>query len=176
MCAEWIGKWMNTCPFEKGNHICIHTSTHLSIHPSTHPSTHPYTHDTTYWLRVQALGGFPGDPVVKNQPSNAKGASSISGWGTKIPYVAGQLNLHNTMTETLCVVTKIPHTATKTQGSQKKKSYNDSRFGIRQTWVWILPLALTVWPFSFPTGKTFTGLLWALNITNRDLPQYLACT
>ena len=121
MCAEWIGKWMNTCPCEKGNHICIHTSTHLSIHPSTHPSTHPYTHDTTYWLRVQALGGFPGDPVVKNQPSNAKGASSISGWGTKIPYVAGQLNLHITMTETLCVVTKIPHTATKTQGSQKKK-------------------------------------------------------
>ena len=112
---------MNTCPCEKGNRICIHTSTHLSIHPPTNPSMHPYTHCTTYWLRVQALGDFPGDPVVKNQPSNAKGASLISGWGTKIPYVAGQLNRHITMTETMCIVTKIPHTATKTQGSQKKK-------------------------------------------------------
>ena len=69
----------------------------------------------------QVCKGLPGDPVVKNQPSNAKGASLISGWGTKIPYVAGQLNRHITMTETLCIVTKIPHTATKTQGSQKKK-------------------------------------------------------
>ena len=152
---------------------------HPSIHSSIHPSIHPYTHNTTYWLRVQALGDFPGDLAVNAMLmlSNAKGASLISGWGTKTPPVSGQLNLHIAMTETLCVMTKIPHTATKTQGSQKKKkSYNDSRLGIRQTWVWILPLALTVWPFSFPTGKMFMGLLWALNITNRDLPQYLACT
>ena len=97
---------MNTCPCEKGNHIFIHTSTHLSIHPATHPSIHPYTYDTTYWLRVQVLGDFPGDPVVKNQPFNAKGASLISVWGTKIPYVAGQLNLQ----QKLCVSWQRSHT------------------------------------------------------------------
>ena len=96
---------------------------HPSIHSSTHPSIHPYTHNTTYWLRVQALGDFPGDLAVNAMLmlSNAKGASLISGWGTKTPPVSGQLNLHIAMTETLCVMTKIPHTATKTQGSQKKK-------------------------------------------------------
>ena len=29
---------------------------------------------------------FPGGPMVKNSPCNAGNASSISGWGTKIPY------------------------------------------------------------------------------------------
>ena len=91
------------------------------LHPSIHPSIHPHTHYTTYWLRIQALGDFPGDPVVKNQPSNAKVARLISRWGTKIPYVSGQLNLHISMTATLCIREKIPHIATKTQGSQKKK-------------------------------------------------------
>ena len=29
---------------------------------------------------------FPGGPVVKTSPSNAGGAGSIPGWGTKIPH------------------------------------------------------------------------------------------
>ena len=35
---------------------------------------------------------FPGSPVVKTLPSNAKDAGSIPGQGTKIPLAAGQLN------------------------------------------------------------------------------------
>ena len=42
---------------------------------------------------------FPGDPVVKNPPSNAGDAGSIPGWGTKIPHAVGQLSLHTTTTE-----------------------------------------------------------------------------
>ena len=33
---------------------------------------------------------FPGDPVVKNPPSNAGGEGSIPDQGTKIPHAAGQ--------------------------------------------------------------------------------------
>ena len=32
---------------------------------------------------------FPGGPVVKTSPSNAGGAGSIPGWGTKIPHALG---------------------------------------------------------------------------------------
>ena len=34
---------------------------------------------------------FPGGPVVKNPPSNARYAGSTPGPGTKIPHVVGQL-------------------------------------------------------------------------------------
>ena len=36
---------------------------------------------------------FPGDPVVKNLPSNAGDTDSIPGQGTKISHVVGQLSL-----------------------------------------------------------------------------------
>ena len=32
---------------------------------------------------------FPGSPVVKTSPSNARGVSSIPGQGDKIPYASG---------------------------------------------------------------------------------------
>ena len=35
---------------------------------------------------------FPGGPVVKNLPSNARDTGSIPGWGTKISHAAGQLS------------------------------------------------------------------------------------
>ena len=38
------------------------------------------------WLKNYSRD-FPGDPVVKNLPSNAGDASSIPGWGTKNPHV-----------------------------------------------------------------------------------------
>ena len=38
---------------------------------------------------------FPGDPVVKNLPSNAWDTGSIAGQGTKILCPAGQLNPEN---------------------------------------------------------------------------------
>ena len=39
-----------------------------------------------------AMGDFPGGPVVKNPPSNAGDTSSIPDQGTKIPYAKGQLS------------------------------------------------------------------------------------
>ena len=42
---------------------------------------------------------FPGGPVVKNLPCNARDASSIPGWGTKIPYAMKQLSPPATTTE-----------------------------------------------------------------------------
>ena len=40
--------------------------------------------------------GFPGGPVVKNLSCNAGGMGSITGLGTKIPHVNGQLSPHTT--------------------------------------------------------------------------------
>ena len=38
------------------------------------------------------MGDFPGDPLVKTSPSNAGGACSIPGRGTKIPHALGPKN------------------------------------------------------------------------------------
>ena len=80
--------------------------------------------------------------MVKNLPSSAGDAGSISGRGTKIPHAVGQLSPHAATTEhtghswrearelprgartpqqgILHAATKIPHAATKTQRSPKK--------------------------------------------------------
>ena len=63
-------------------------------------------------------GGFPGGPVVKNPPCNARDTGWIPGWGIKIPHASEQL-LSLRRTESVhCVVpydsTKILGTATKT--------------------------------------------------------------
>ena len=42
---------------------------------------------------------FPGGPVVKNLPPNARDSGWISGQGTKIPHAEGQLSLRATTTE-----------------------------------------------------------------------------
>ena len=42
---------------------------------------------------------FPGGPVVKKLPYNARDAGSIPRQGTKIPDAAGQRSLHATTTE-----------------------------------------------------------------------------
>ena len=39
-------------------------------------------------LLTHSVGNFPGGPVVKTLPSNAEGAGSIPGQGTKIPYAS----------------------------------------------------------------------------------------
>ena len=47
-------------------------------------------------LQTAVSGDFPGGPVVKNLPCNAKDAGLISGQGTKIPHAMEQLSLcHN---------------------------------------------------------------------------------
>ena len=46
---------------------------------------------------------FPGGPVVKNLPYNARGTGSIPGQGTKIPHAMGQLSLRTTTTELTCL-------------------------------------------------------------------------
>ena len=40
-------------------------------------------------LRSRNTGDFPGSPVVRTSPSNAGGAGSIPGQGTKIPHASG---------------------------------------------------------------------------------------
>ena len=69
------------------------------------------------------FGDFPGDPVVKNPPCNARDTSLIPGVGTNTPHASEQLN--PTTTEPACsgahvpqpgslLQWKIPHDATKT--------------------------------------------------------------
>ena len=48
---------------------------------------------------IHAPKDFPGGPVVKNLPYNARDAGSKPGQGTKIPHAAGQLSLHATTTD-----------------------------------------------------------------------------
>ena len=45
---------------------------------------------------------FPGSSVLKNLPSNAGDTDSTPGPGTKITQDLGQLNLHDSNTESLC--------------------------------------------------------------------------
>ena len=63
----------------------------------------------------QWSGGFPGGPVVKNPPSNARDTGSIPGQGSKIPRAIGQISPCCTTRE------KPPHIITKTQHSQINK-------------------------------------------------------
>ena len=44
---------------------------------------------------------FPGGPVIKNPPSDARDVGSIPGRGTKIPHAAGQLSPRATTREKL---------------------------------------------------------------------------
>ena len=48
-----------------------------------------YSYFKTYQIR-----DFPGDPVVKNPPSNAGDVGLIPGQGTKVPHDSGQLSWH----------------------------------------------------------------------------------
>ena len=45
---------------------------------------------------------FPGGPMVKNPPSNARDVDSIPGGVTKIPHASGQLSLCTATTEPAC--------------------------------------------------------------------------
>ena len=72
------------------------------------------------WLKSDSLRNFPGDPVVKNLPSNAGDVGLILGWGIKILYVSEQLSPCTATRETPHTSTKRPHDAMKTQGSKKK--------------------------------------------------------
>ena len=49
---------------------------------------------------------FPGDPVLKNPPSNAGDAGAISGGGTKFPHSTGQLESPRVTTRSPCTVTR----------------------------------------------------------------------
>ena len=83
-------------------------------------------------LKTALFGDFPGGPVVKNPPSNARDTGSIPGWGTKIPQEAGQLSPrpqllspHAATTEPtrsgayMPQLERSPQAATKTRRSQK---------------------------------------------------------
>ena len=46
-----------------------------------------------HWSLLEDLGrDFPGGPMAKSLPCNARDTGLIPGWGTKIPHVVGQLS------------------------------------------------------------------------------------
>ena len=58
---------------------------------------------------------FSDDPVLKNLPSNAEDAGSISGGGTKFPHSTGQLESPRVTMRSPCTVTReSPYAAMKT--------------------------------------------------------------
>ena len=72
------------------------------------------------------MGDFPGGPVVKNSPSNAKDVGSIPGRGTKIPHALGPLSLGSVATTSACHSSREGHhqeplCPTKTQRCQINK-------------------------------------------------------
>ena len=63
----------------------------------------------SFWVAKERFNrDFPGGPVVKNPPSTAGDAGSISGQGTKIPHATGQLSLHTPQLLSLCASTREP--------------------------------------------------------------------
>ena len=60
---------------------------------------------------------FSGGLADKNLPPYEEDEGSITGWGTKIPHVTGQLRLYTTMRES-CLLQQRPNTPKK-----KKKRY-----------------------------------------------------
>ena len=61
-----------------------------------HESKTPQAHEE---IRKHEKWDFLGGPVVKNPPSNAGDAGSITGRGTKIPRATGQLSPCTATTE-----------------------------------------------------------------------------
>ena len=62
---------------------------------------------------------FPGGPVVKKPPSNARDAGLIPGWGTKLPHAVGQLSPRTL--EPTATTREKPRASTKTRRSQINK-------------------------------------------------------
>ena len=78
------------------------------------------------FIENNTVRDFPGDPVAKNLPCNARAAGLIPGWGTKIPHATEQLSLHTTATEPTHSRARVPQlerssTITKTRHSQVNK-------------------------------------------------------
>ena len=74
---------------------------------------------------------FPGGPVVKNLPSNARNMGSIPGRGTKVPHATGQLGLRATTRQPTrcnerkaCMPQQRPSTAPKKQTRKRKGKRN----------------------------------------------------
>ena len=49
-------------------------------------------YSTRNYIQRSVTRDFPGDPVVKNPPCNAKRMGSILHWRTKIPHAVRQLS------------------------------------------------------------------------------------
>ena len=56
-----------------------------------------------YSSKIDCLRDFSGGPVVKNLPYNAGDVGSTPSQGTKILHAVGQLSLHATTTELMCL-------------------------------------------------------------------------
>ena len=71
----------------------------LTMSVAAQPQKSPEKRQDTRVIKTGDFRDFPGDPVVKNPPSNAGDVGSIPGQGTKIPHTVGQQSPHTATTE-----------------------------------------------------------------------------
>ena len=69
---------------------------------------------------MKGYGDFPGGPVVKNLPCNARDVGSTPDEGTKIPHAVEQISLHATTTEAHTLWS--PHTTTREPVGHSERS------------------------------------------------------
>ena len=81
-------------------------------------NTMSYHFTPTRAALIKKSGNFPGGPVVKNPPSNARDVGLIPGQGTKIPHAVGQLSPSHTTT------TESAHSGPCTPQLEKPKHHN----------------------------------------------------
>ena len=77
------------------------------------------------------FGDFPGDPVVKNPPCNARDTSLIPGVGTNTPHASEQLN--PTTTEPACSGAHVPQPGSLRAATKDPACCNQDLTRIKQT-------------------------------------------
>ena len=92
----WLG------PVQDVEEECVAHRLTLSLQVPTSPIVSFLSNFCDVVLSLENMWDFPGGLVVKNPPfNNAGGASSIPGWGTKIPHSSEQLSLRVTTRESV---------------------------------------------------------------------------
>ena len=89
-------------PVQDVEEECVAHRLTLSLQVPASPTVSFLSNFCDVVLSIENMWDFPGGPVVKNPPcNNAGGASSIPGWGTKIPHSSERLSLRVTTRESV---------------------------------------------------------------------------
>lgn len=83
---EWAGEWF--C-FQNKSHSILFSVALCLRSPS---DMHDQRKEGALEVITKPTGGFPGDLVTRNPPSNTEALGSVPGQGTRIPYVLGHLS------------------------------------------------------------------------------------